>query len=198
MKILVVRHGETDWNKANRVQGATDNPLNETGFAQAAKTGEALKGRRIDKVYTSPLIRARQTTQEIVKALGLNCPVEEAEALREQNFGIFEGWQRDDPIYQKEKHLIFKRFENGESFLDVAARVYPFLDQIIAQSNEDDVILLSCHGGIVRMIASYFQDLNNEEFTEYFAKNCEAAEFEVDLSHWIPSEKRAQIRESII
>lgn len=71
--------------------------------------------------------------------------------------------------------------------MDVAARVYPFLDRIIEEYPQDAVLLLSCHGGILRMIASYFSDLDNEEFTEYFALNCEQVEFEIDKNKWIQS-----------
>lgn len=196
MKILTVRHGETDWNKQNRVQGASDNPLNEKGLEQAMLTGQSLRDTPIDAIYTSPLIRAVQTTDGIVKTLGLNVPIIQEPALQEQNFGIFEGWQRDDPIYQKEKHLIFKRFENGESFLDVAARVYPFLDEIIEKHDDSETILLSCHGGICRMIASYFQDLGNEEFTEYFAKNCEATVYEFSKNDHLLSRERKTLQKN--
>lgn len=71
MKIYTIRHGETDWNKLNRVQGATDNPLNEKGLQQAEETGENLKDIPFTKVYSSPLIRARQTTEGVLKKL--NC-----------------------------------------------------------------------------------------------------------------------------
>lgn len=181
MKILVTRHGETDWNVQNLVQGATDNPLNEKGIEQARETGRRLKDRKIDRIYSSDLIRARQTSENLADELDEKPPILYTPALREQNFGIFEGRNRDDEEYQKEKNLYFKPFENGESFLDVAARVYPFLDELIRNGKEDETVLLSCHGGICRMIASYFTDLGNEEFVRYFEENCNVREYDSSM-----------------
>lgn len=179
MKIYTIRHGETDWNKLNRVQGTTDNPLNEKGLQQAEETGENLKDIPFTKVYSSPLIRARQTTEGVLKKLNCKPEVHLSDAIVEQNFGIWEGVPRDDPEYQKEKAMYFKRFEGGESILDVAARIYPFLEKIIRESNEDDIILISGHGGVSRMVAGYFKAYNNQDFMSYFAKNCEAQVYEV-------------------
>ena len=145
MKIVVIRHGTTDWNDKNLAQGSTDNPLNERGMEQARITGKRLRGMGITKIYSSPLIRARQTSQIIAQELEQEVPIINEPALREQDFGIFEGVLRSDKQYQAEKHKYFKRFKNGESFLDVAARVYPFLDDLIEKSEDEDVILLSCH-----------------------------------------------------
>lgn len=190
MRILAVRHGETDWNLVNRVQGSTDNPLNARGLEQGRRTGESLRQESIDRIYSSDLVRARQTAEQIVQALDWKGDIQITPALREQNFGIWEGVPRDDPEYQKEKHQYFKRFENGESFLDVSARVYPFLDGLIEEAGNEETILLCAHGGILRMIASYFSDLNNEEFAGYFAKNCEAAVFEIDKETFLTSSLR--------
>ncbi|WP_289220570.1 histidine phosphatase family protein [Ileibacterium valens] len=194
MKIIMIRHGETDWNTRNQVQGASDIPLNEKGIAQAKEAGRKMKDQRIDKIFSSPLIRARQTSEQIANEHETPIEVIIEPTLAEQNFGVFEGQPRDDQTYQHEKHLFFKRFEKGESFFDVAARVYPFLDRIIEEYPQDAVLLLSCHGGILRMIASYFSDLDNEEFTEYFALNCEQVEFEIDKNKWIQSKNRWKLK----
>ena len=69
MKIVVIRHGTTDWNDKNLAQGSTDNPLNERGMEQARITGKRLRGMGITKIYSSPLIRARQTSQIIAQEL---------------------------------------------------------------------------------------------------------------------------------
>lgn len=195
MKIYTIRHGQTDWNLANRVQGFTDNPLNETGLRQAEQTGEALKDIPFTKIYTSPMIRARQTTAAVRKKLKTQVPVQVCADIMEQNFGIWEGISRDDPEYQKEKHMYFKKFEGGESLLDVSARIYPFLEQVIRESHDDDVILISAHGGVSRMIAGYFNGYDNEQFISYFAKNCEAQMYEVSpelKQHLVEKEKARQ------
>ena len=91
MKICLVRHGQTDWNKSHLWQGLTDNPLNETGLAQAAAVGEALKGMAWDAAFSSPLIRAQQTAQQICAACGLEPPTPVDGAFLERDFGRYEG-----------------------------------------------------------------------------------------------------------
>ncbi len=179
MKLYVVRHGETDWNKRNQVQGATDNPLNETGLKQADQTGKNLADIQFTRIYASPLIRARQTAEAINAYQKHPVDIIIEPAIVEQNFGIYEGWPRDNEEYQKEKHKYFARFENGESLFDVAARVYPFLEKLEKECGPDDVVLLSAHGGISRMAASRYRALDNEQFINYFAKNCEADVYDI-------------------
>ena len=90
MRLLLVRHGETDWNAAGRIQGCTDTPLNARGRAQAAALAEKLRSsERAEALYTSPLRRAAETAEIIGSALGLR--PEPVEALREISFGVWEG-----------------------------------------------------------------------------------------------------------
>ena len=90
MKICLVRHGQTDWNLQGILQGAQDIPLNETGLAQAARTGEVMKALKWDAVYTSHLSRAYETGAAIAKACGLPAPTKIAN-VQERDFGIFDG-----------------------------------------------------------------------------------------------------------
>lgn len=178
MKLYVTRHGETDWNSVNRVLGATDIPLNDTGRKQAQMLADSLKDIHIDKVIASPLSRAFETAQIAAGANHLGVVIPD-DRLREQNFGMFEGEKRDDPVYQAEKHKYFKPFENGESFLDVAARVYPMLEELKQNEDPNSTILLVTHGGICRVIANYFHGMENDEFTSFFMKNCQLLEFDL-------------------
>lgn len=171
MKLYITRHGETDWNKENRVLGRPDIPLNETGRLQAQSLALKLKDIPIDKVYASPLSRASETAEIAVREKNLS--VIQDKRLIEQSFGIFEGRPRDDAVYQEEKYKYFKPFENGESFLDVAARVYPFLQDILTNEDPDASILIVTHGGIARVISNYFHGMENKEFASFFMKNCE-------------------------
>jgi len=88
-RIIAVRHGETAWNVAARIQGQLDVGLNETGRWQARRVGEALAAEEISTVYTSDLGRAHQTATSIGEVTGK--PVVPDEGLRERSFGIFEG-----------------------------------------------------------------------------------------------------------
>ena len=89
MRILVARHGQTQWNALNKVCGRTDLPLTELGHAQARELARKLEHEGIDLIIASPMIRARQTAQAVADLCGV--PVLVDERLIEQNFGIFEG-----------------------------------------------------------------------------------------------------------
>ena len=88
-KFLFLRHGETDWNKAGRIQGTTDIPLNATGIAQARAAAKALAAEKFDRVIASPLSRALETARIVNQAHGR--PLHEDAALMERGFGSFEG-----------------------------------------------------------------------------------------------------------
>lgn len=179
MKLYLARHGETDWNRQNRVLGRTDIPLNQTGLQQAETIAECLAGRTISLIYTSPLSRAVMTGRIIAARQDAKCVCAARDCLIEQDFGVFEGADRGNTHYQREKRLFFKRYENGESYLDVAARVYPFLDHLAAERQTSGDVLIVTHGGICRIITSYFKDMDNEEFAAFTMKNCEVREFEL-------------------
>lgn len=180
MKLTMMRHGETDRNRLNRVLGRSDLPLNETGLAQADAAGRRLSRTGFDAIYSSPMKRAYQTAEGVARYQSHPVPILVKDALIEQNFGVFEGDKRDDPAYQSEKHAFFKPFAGGESMLDVAARVYHFLDTLAreARLKKQENILLVTHGGVCRLIENYFNGMDNEEFASFFMQNCETRTFE--------------------
>jgi len=94
IRLLLVRHGVTEWNQAGRWQGQQDIPLGELGRRQAAQLGDRLQSEAIDAVYTSDLARARETAA--VALAGRDVPVEEAPMLREMSFGAWEGLRYDE------------------------------------------------------------------------------------------------------
>lgn len=91
MKLYIVRHGETVWNRHHKVQGVADIPLAENGILLAEKTGEALKNVSFDLCITSPLVRARKTAELILAKQAHKVPVKEDIRIREINFGVLEG-----------------------------------------------------------------------------------------------------------
>lgn len=143
--LYLVRHGETDWNRARRIQGLTDIPLNDTGRQQARLTGMLLTRRPITKVYASPLGRARETAQIIAEALGLDSP-ELRDAFVERDYGAAEGM---------DFHEIDVRYPSGtevpgrESRDAVAARVVPALQAVAAEHPGESIVVVS-HGGAIR------------------------------------------------
>lgn len=172
MKLYMMRHGETAWNAENRILGSTDIPLNEKGREQARVTAEKLASVDIDVIYTSCLSRAMETGLTVA-SLQKDCQVFHMECLNENDFGEFEGQDRLSEEYQREKRNCFKRYPGGESFLDVAARVYPFIKNLLSDpSLQDKTVLIVSHGGICRVISSYFRDMENEEFITFAMPNC--------------------------
>jgi len=175
MTIYLTRHGETDWNRKDLILGRTDIPLNENGLRQAERLAEELADVRLDAIYTSPLQRAL-VMAETVAAKHPGCRLEVCENLIEMNFGKYEGGERFDTEYQQEKRNYFKRYEGGESYMDIAARVYPFIEQL--KKNNEDVLMVT-HNGICRVICNYFHGMENEEFAKFAMRNCEVRTFQV-------------------
>ncbi len=89
MEILLVRHGETDWNRARRMQGHIDIPLNTEGLRQARALGAALASEKLDAIYSSDLQRARVTAQAVADVHQMTVVIDEQ--LRERCYGVFEG-----------------------------------------------------------------------------------------------------------
>ncbi|TXK17617.1 histidine phosphatase family protein [Homoserinibacter sp. GY 40078] len=144
-ELYLVRHGETDWNAARRIQGRTDIPLNDTGRAQARQAGELLARQHWDAVYASPLSRAAETAQIIADRIGIDA-VQLDDALMERDYGAAEGLGFDE---------IAARFPDGvhadgqESREDVGRRVAGALVRIAASRPGERVVVVS-HGGAIR------------------------------------------------
>ncbi len=168
MKLIVARHGETLWNVDNKVLGRTDLPLNENGIRQAVLLAEDLKQLDVQVVYTSPLERAVKTGKIIAEENEVELIV--LENLIEQNFGIYEGMDRANDEYQLAKRQYAKRYPKGESYFDVVARVYPLICAI-REKNIDGTVIIT-HGGVCRVINSFFAPMDNEEFASFVMPNC--------------------------
>lgn len=178
MKLYVTRHGQTAWNRENIVCGSTDLSLDETGMEQAREAGRKLKDIPLDRVICSPLLRARQTAQLMCQ--GRDLPFSTDPRIREQNYGIYEGASRFDPGFLANKKSFAVRYPGGESHMSTACRVYGFLEDIAAKYPEERVLVV-CHGGICRIIESYFHDMTNEEFFQFSMGNCEVRSYELVL-----------------
>ena len=143
--IYLVRHGETDWNRARRIQGSTDIPLNETGRAQAAATGRLLARRSWDAVYASPLTRAYETASIIADEIGMPAPIAVPEIV-ERNYGAAEG------LTGPEIELRYPGTVPGrESRDEVAARVLPAI-LALAEAHPGESIVVVSHGGVIRTV----------------------------------------------
>lgn len=172
MELYVARHGETEWNAAERLCGRTDLPLNETGKAQVAALADKLwqEAKTIDLIIASPMTRAQQTAMILAERLGTS--VETDERLIEQNYGVYEGGSIQNSDFLENRKQFAYRYPNGESMMQVAFRVYGFLNDLRNRDSLRRVMLVS-HGGTCRVLNTYFEDVRNEEFFQWRMKNAE-------------------------
>lgn len=163
MKIYIIRHGETDANKNGVLQGTSNWPLNEYGIQLAEITGSNMKGIKFDACFSSPLDRARQTAEIVLKNSGNNVDIQFDDRIKELNMGIYEGkkirpGELEVPIV---KILLFKfnaflcgRFKGGENVKEVCNRTQKFLKELSTKNYEN--VLVSTHGCAVRAMLNMF------------------------------------------
>lgn len=161
--LVLVRHGETDWNRENRFQGHADTPLNDAGRAQARELAERLLDEQVGVVYTSPLRRASETASIVAGRLGLEA--RDLEALREIDVGDWQGLTIDEvkAQYPERAGLGWHAgWPNGETHDDLAARVVPVLVDL-GTSHPGARVLGVTHAGPIRAALMAATDLSAEE-----------------------------------
>lgn len=172
--IYFIRHGQTDWNVRELMQGQTDIPLNDTGRLQAQQMAKSLAGVTFDKVFCSPLSRAQETCKAVVDASQIQLD----NRIAERCFGEFEG----QSIYVMRERNFWntnanQTFERAESLHDFIARVHNFLEEI-TQNYKGKNVLVVAHGGVGMAVQSYFlgkpQDGN---YLTYLVANCQVLTF---------------------
>lgn len=179
MKILLTRHGQTDWNVLRKVQGITDIELNETGIKQAEETRKKLLNYDIDIILTSPLKRAKKTAEII--GSGRNIPVIIEDRIIERAFGAFEGKTPEEMDFDEVwNYKLNKHYENAESVKDLFDRINNFLEDI-KEKYPDKTVLLVTHGGVSVPIRVYFEGIpeGTEILRNIGLENCEVREYEL-------------------
>ncbi|HEX9178837.1 MAG TPA: histidine phosphatase family protein [Burkholderiales bacterium] len=152
-ELILVRHGETTWNREGRLQGHTDIPLSETGFVQADELAARLAGEAFDALYSSDLMRARQTAERVARRTGH--PIVVDSRLRERNLGVLQSFTRDESArVHPEVYERYRRGEagyvipGGESASQFFARVIGALTAIAAGLAGRRAVIVS-HGGVL-------------------------------------------------
>lgn len=178
MIIYAARHGETPFNKEDLICGATDLMLTERGHEQAERLAdEAEKLPNLSALIVSPMIRAQQTAKHVSDRLHI--PTVTDERLREWDYGSYEGKHRSAGGFLQAKLDFGKRMpDGGESLFQLSHRVYSALDDIILRYNDKNVLIV-CHGGVCRVIESYFNDMTADDFAHFFMGNCEIRKYTV-------------------
>lgn len=175
MKIYLMRHGETDWNKVRRLQGQSEVPLNEHGIELARKTAEGLKAVRFDVIFSSPLQRALVTAE--IMAGGDAAKIITDDRLKEMNFGIYEGQSFETPE-QAAKHPL-REPENyvprggGETIAEVKERVCDFLrERILPLEKSCNNVLVVAHGAVNRCMLNRIADIPDRDFWQIQLPSC--------------------------
>ena len=175
IRLYLIRHGETEWNKARRFQGWTDIQLSAEGEEQARLLGERFIKIKIDEIYASPLKRAVATAKPIAEVQGLD--VITKDNFKEINFGEWEGMTApeisakygkdfDDFIVAPEKGV----FPGDISFDRVTSRIKIGLDEILEGKKDKNIVIVS-HGGIIRLMIKYLMQFDGEWYNKTWIDN---------------------------
>ena len=178
MKIYVTRHGQTDLNAKKLMQGRSDIPLNETGRAQARAAKEKIGDIKFDAVYSSPLCRAVETASIIG-----DVPVDRIitdERIIEADFGIYEAKPYGRVGIPMTLYWtcpeIFPAPKTAETTAQMIERVRSFFHELEKEDYEN--VLVACHGGIIRVIRGYLEDVPRGYIWRPRPKNCEIRIYE--------------------
>lgn len=175
MIIYLMRHGETEWNRAGRLQGQSDIPLNEFGIELAEKTAEGLQDVHFDAAFSSPLQRALVTARIVVGKR--NVAVETDDRLKEIHFGAYEGKSfgagQPDGTHPLARPESYVPAGGGESIGEAKARARAFLeDRLLPMEGKADNVLIVAHGAINRCILNMISGIPDRDFWKISLPNC--------------------------
>ncbi len=176
--LYIMRHGRTDWNDRHKLQGRTDIPLNEEGRRMAEKAGEEYRNIPLDICFCSPLRRARETAEIVLRGRGI--PIRTDDRLREMSFGEYEGTENSFSDPECPINVLFRKPEaytqsvgGAETFGELFARTGEFLreeaDPLLEQGKD---VLIVGHGAMNLSIISRIRGLPIEAFWTPGIESC--------------------------
>lgn len=173
MKLILTRHGETDWNLIRRYQGQSDVPLNQTGIRQAEQLAKRLATEKIDFIYSSDLSRAVDTANEIAKMQELAPAFQKDIRWRELSFGKWEGLnyeeiqaQRHDEAAVWYADMVNLSPPGGESLLQLAERVQSVLEELKSK-HKDQTVLVVSHSGVIQVLLCLLLDMDLKRYWQF-------------------------------
>ena len=198
--LVLVRHGESQWNLENRFTGWVDVPLSGKGEKEAVEAGERLKeeGLKFDCAFTSDLKRAQDTLKLILEKLGqTGIPVKKDKALNERHYGELQGLNKAETAkkFGEEQVKIWRRSYDvappgGESLKDTAARTLPYFDShIVPELKKGHQVLVAAHGNSLRSIVMSLDKLTKEQVLELNLATGVPVVYQLDPSLKILSKK---------
>jgi len=174
-EIILIRHGETEWNSQQRMQGHSNSDLSSVGQAQIQALGQWMKIVPFDHIYSSDSLRAKQTAEAITQFSGHELKIDLR--LREKNLGVFEGLTSEEA---RERHPeVFRLFktagskyviDEGESTQQLQDRALEIVDEIRIKHPEEHVLLVT-HGGFNRVVMKHSLGLSLETPTRFLIRN---------------------------
>jgi probable phosphoglycerate mutase len=184
LRLILVRHGQTDANLNRFLQGQSDGLLNATGQQQAEALGLHLKVFSLDEIISSPLSRAQETAAAIARHHQIE--VQTSVLLREWNCGLLDGVPAD--VFRKKLQefngpLSSFRPEDGETLLEVQQRASEFLADLTAQY-QDQTVLVCSHGDFMRALMSLLHQITIEQASEIFFENASYTILELRNGRW--------------
>ncbi len=187
-KLILLRHGESQWNLENRFTGWVDVPLTDKGRRDAFAAGILLKEITLDQVFTSVLSRAIETTELALKgAEQPNVPVIQEAALNERMYGDLQGMNKAEcaeKFGEEQTHIWRRSYDvpppNGESLADTAARTLPYFEAtILPLVTLGKNVLVSAHGNSLRAIVMQLDQLSREDVLKLNIPNSEPIVYEL-------------------
>jgi len=174
-EIILIRHGETEWNSQKRMQGHSNSDLSSVGQAQIQALGQWMKNVPFDLIYSSDSLRAKQTAEAITQFSGHELKIDLR--LREKNLGVFEGLTSEEA---RERHPeVFRLFktagskyviDEGESTQQLQDRALEIVNEIRIKHPEERVLLVT-HGGFIRVVMKHSLGLSLETPTRFLIRN---------------------------
>jgi 2,3-bisphosphoglycerate-dependent phosphoglycerate mutase len=190
-RLILLRHGESQWNLENRFTGWVDVPLSPRGTQEAKDAGVKLKGFTFDRAFTSVLSRANETLRLVLEAVGqTGIPIEKDKALNERMYGDLQGLNKAETAqkYGEAQVKIWRRSYDvkppgGESLKDTAERVLPYYEaKIKPYVLKGETILIAAHGNSLRALVMQLEQLTKEQVLELNIPTGAPLLYELDAS----------------
>ena len=190
-RLVLIRHGESQWNLENRFTGWVDVPLSPTGIEEAKAAGKKLAEFKFDRAFSSVLARANETLRLVLEAIGQTAiPIEKDKALNERMYGELQGLNKAETAkkFGDEQVKIWRRSYDvrppgGESLKDTAERVLPYYDSRIKPFVlKGETILIAAHGNSLRALVMQLEQLTREQVLELNIPTGAPLLYELDTS----------------
>ncbi len=192
MELIIIRHGETEWNRLERCQGISDIPLNDTGREQARRLADSLKTEELSAIFSSDLVRARETAETIANLHSLSVSFDHN--LREMDQGEFEGLEFTR--IRKDYSGVLKKWTNdpenlripgGETLLEVQNRAWDAFHEIYSKHAGDRVLMVSHNLTIISLLCKFsgkslssFREFNVRETSKSIVI-CKESDYTISL-----------------